>query len=77
TPALIAQGDLIVDALFGAGLARPLVGDAAAAVEAINARRRAGARVLAVDVPSGLSGSTGLANGPVVEADETVTFFRL
>jgi hydroxyethylthiazole kinase-like uncharacterized protein yjeF len=77
TADLIGTGDVLIDALFGAGLARPLAGDAAAAVEAINVRRRAGARVLAVDVPSGLSGSTGEALGPVVEADETVTFFRL
>ncbi|RTL59771.1 MAG: NAD(P)H-hydrate dehydratase [Hyphomicrobiales bacterium] len=77
TADLIQAGDIIVDALFGAGLARPLAGDAVAAVEAINVRRKGGARVLAVDVPSGLSGSTGQAQGPVVEADETVTFFRL
>ncbi|MDX2201984.1 MAG: NAD(P)H-hydrate dehydratase [Hyphomicrobiaceae bacterium] len=77
-PAFFADADLIVDALFGAGLSRPLEGDAAAAVAAINAHRTGGgARVVAVDVPSGLSGSTGSAAGPVVEADETVTFFRL
>lgn len=67
---------LIVDALFGAGLARPLSGIAALAVGAINARRREGVDVLAVDVPSGLDGTTGAASGPVVEATETVTFFR-
>lgn len=64
---------LIVDALFGAGLARPIEGTAAAAVEAIN---RSGTRVLAVDVPSGLDGSTGETAGPVVHATRTVTFFR-
>ena len=64
---------LIVDALFGAGLARPLEGAAAAMVEAINA---SGATVVAVDVPSGLDGTTGRAAGPVVQADRTVTFFR-
>lgn len=65
---------LIVDALFGAGLSRPLTGEAAAAVERINA---AGCPILAVDVPSGLDGDTGLAAGPVVTANETTTFFRL
>jgi hydroxyethylthiazole kinase-like uncharacterized protein yjeF len=65
---------LIVDALFGAGLNRPLEGEAAALVSSINAAQRP---VVAVDVPSGLSGDTGCATGPVVAATETVTFFRL
>ncbi|MGZ5863286.1 MAG: NAD(P)H-hydrate epimerase, partial [Methyloceanibacter sp.] len=64
---------LIVDALFGAGLARPLEGAAAAAVKAMNA---SGCPILAVDVPSGLDGTTGAATGPVVQALRTVTFFR-
>ncbi len=66
--------DLVVDALFGAGLSRPLDGAARAAVERIDA---AGRPVLAVDVPSGLSGDTGEAMGAAVRATETVTFFRL
>jgi ADP-dependent NAD(P)H-hydrate dehydratase / NAD(P)H-hydrate epimerase len=65
--------DLIVDALFGAGLKRPLTGSTAKAVAAMNACRKP---VLAVDVPSGLDGATGAADGPVVEATRTVTFFR-
>ena len=65
--------ELIVDALFGAGLTRPLEGAAAAAVEAIN---RSGCPVLAVDVPSGLDGTTGIAAGAVVHAQRTATFFR-
>lgn len=76
--ALLEGADVVVDALFGAGLSRPLQGEAAAAVEAVNgARRDGGSSVLAVDVPSGLDGSTGWAAGPVVQADQTVTFFRL
>lgn len=67
------QHDIIVDALFGAGLSRPLDGEAAAAVAAVN---ESGRPVVAVDVPSGLSGDTGLADGPVIRATETVTFFR-
>lgn len=70
----LATADLIVDALFGAGLTRPLVGRAADMVDRINA---APARTLAVDVPSGLDGTTGGAEGPVVHADATVTFFRM
>lgn len=68
-----AGPDLIIDALFGAGLTRPLEGAAAGIVAEINA---SGARILAVDVPSGLYGDTGQAAGPVIRADETVTFFR-
>lgn len=65
--------DLIIDALFGAGLSRPLEGEAADIVASVNLR---GAPVLAVDVPSGLDGTTGRSLGPVIEADATVTFFR-
>jgi hydroxyethylthiazole kinase-like uncharacterized protein yjeF len=68
------DADLVVDALFGAGLDRPLTGDIAALVARVNA---AGKTVVSVDVPSGLSGDTGQAEGPVTRADETVTFFRL
>jgi len=70
----LTKADLIVDALFGAGLARPLEGTAADVVAAINA---AGKPVVAVDVPSGLDGTTGSSCGPVVQATSTVTFFRL
>lgn len=66
--------DLIVDALFGAGLSRPLEGEVAALVCAVNA---SGRPVVAVDVPSGLSGDTGKSHGEVVRAVQTVTFFRL
>src|SRR6266481_7899341 len=52
----LAGADVIVDALFGAGLDRPLVGDALAAVMAMNG---AGAPVIAVDLPSGINGTTG------------------
>ncbi|MGI9404160.1 MAG: NAD(P)H-hydrate dehydratase [Hyphomicrobium sp.] len=70
---MLDEADLIVDALFGAGLARPLDGEAAAAVEAMNA---SGKPIAAVDVPSGLDGTTGTFAGPVVQARQTVTFFR-
>jgi NAD(P)H-hydrate epimerase len=71
---LVGGADLIVDAMFGAGLSRPLGGTAAEVVAAINA---AGRPVVAVDVPSGLDGTTGRVEGPVVKASVTVTFFRL
>jgi hydroxyethylthiazole kinase-like uncharacterized protein yjeF len=66
--------DLAVDALFGAGLSRPLQGQAAEIVRKLN---KADLPVVAIDVPSGLHGD--LARGlddVVVEADVTVTFFR-
>jgi hydroxyethylthiazole kinase-like uncharacterized protein yjeF len=74
SPDTLGGADLIIDALFGAGLTRPLEGTAADVVAAANA---SGQPILAVDVPSGLDGSTGRADGPVIQATETVTFFRL
>jgi len=68
---------LIIDALFGAGLSRPLDGDAGALVDAVNRCRKAGTLVLSVDVPSGLDGTTWVAGPHVVSASSTVTFFRL
>jgi hydroxyethylthiazole kinase-like uncharacterized protein yjeF len=72
-PAAVADCEVVVDALFGAGLARPLEGTAAALVAAMNG---CGARVLAVDLPSGVSGDSGHVLGTAVRASETVTFFR-
>jgi ADP-dependent NAD(P)H-hydrate dehydratase / NAD(P)H-hydrate epimerase len=72
-PQAIGRPALIVDALFGAGLSRPVEGDARAMIEAINAN---GAPVLAVDLPSGVNGTSGAIMGVAVHATETVTFFR-
>ena len=63
--------DLVVDAVGGTGIAGPLRGAAAAAVEGINA---AGRPVVAVDIPTGLDCDTGSAPGSAVRADLTVTF---
>lgn len=65
--------DLVVDALFGIGLSRPLEGEAAAAVTAINAAAGRGARVLAVDLPSGLDADTGEVRGIAVRATRTLS----
>lgn len=64
-------GDVIVDALFGAGLARDLPEEAIRVIEAVNA---AGLPVLAVDLPSGLDGLTGQVRGAAFCATRTVTF---
>lgn len=74
----LGGADLVIDALFGAGLSRDLDGRARAIVERLNAwRASTGKPVLAVDVPSGLDGDTGAVRGVAVTADTTVTFFRL
>jgi NAD(P)H-hydrate epimerase len=70
-PGLLADADLIIDALLGTGLARPVTGEFRAAIDAINA---AGRPVVAVDIPSGLDASTGHPAGVAVRADLTVTF---
>jgi hydroxyethylthiazole kinase-like uncharacterized protein yjeF len=67
-------GDVVVDAIFGTGLARPPEGAFLVAIERIELARVAGARVLSVDVPSGLSADTGRPLGRCVRADRTVTF---
>lgn len=72
-PSSIEGADIVVDALFGSGLARPITGVAAEVIAAVNAST---SPVLAVDVPSGLDGTTGRALGPVIEATRTATFFR-
>ncbi|MFO0830106.1 MAG: NAD(P)H-hydrate epimerase [Phycisphaerales bacterium] len=65
---LRSRPDLVVDALYGSGLDRPLEGPSLDAVRAINA---SGAAVLAVDVPSGLHGDTGEPLGDAVRATIT------
>jgi len=72
-PQAIGKPALIIDALFGAGLNRPVKGDPLEMIEAINAN---GAPVLAVDLPSGINGTSGAVMGAAINAIETVTFFR-
>jgi hydroxyethylthiazole kinase-like uncharacterized protein yjeF len=62
---------LVVDGLFGIGLARPIAGLHAKLIEEINA---IGAPVLALDIPSGINGDTGTLQGVAVRATHTITF---
>ena len=66
-----ASAGVVVDALFGTGLSRPVTGHLASAIAQVNAH--AGIKV-AVDVPSGLDSDRGVPLGACVKADHTVTF---
>ena len=66
--------DVLVDALLGTGLDRPLEGEWAVAVQAV---RSAGRPTLALDIPSGLHADTGQVLGAAVRASVTVTFLAL
>ncbi|MGP1395864.1 MAG: NAD(P)H-hydrate dehydratase [Inquilinaceae bacterium] len=72
-PDLPADAGLVIDALFGAGLARPVEGPAAALLNRVAA---SGLPCVAVDVPSGVHGDTGTVLGTAAPAALTVTFFR-
>jgi NAD(P)H-hydrate epimerase len=78
----LAHADLIVDALFGTGLSKPVEGLLAQVIEDVNAisdrnsRSARGARrvpIVSVDMPSGLASDAQDMGGPVIAADATVT----
>jgi NAD(P)H-hydrate epimerase len=73
TPDLLDGAGIVIDAIFGAGLSRPVEGIAAQVIEAVIHRRLP---VCAIDVPSGLDGATGSVLGIAAPAELTVTFFR-
>jgi hydroxyethylthiazole kinase-like uncharacterized protein yjeF len=77
TPAEVPEGkrwSLVVDGLFGIGLARDVEGDFAKLVDLANAQR---CPVLALDIPSGIASDTGRVLGRAVRATHTVTFIAL
>lgn len=74
SPALLNDGEVVVDALLGTGLHSAVREDAAQVIAAINS---SGRPVLAIDVPSGLDSDTGVPLGDAIRADCTVTFVAL
>ncbi len=66
----LTGAELIIDALYGAGLNRAFPDEIAQRVKA------AGVPIVSIDVPSGLDGRTGQPCGSAIQADLTVTFFR-
>ncbi|PWQ93788.1 NAD(P)H-hydrate dehydratase [Leucothrix arctica] len=67
------NAEIVIDAIFGAGLSRPISSDA---LNIIKALKKSLIPVCAIDVPSGIDGSTGKVLGRAAVADLTVTFFR-
>jgi len=73
--ALISEADIVIDALFGSGLNRPLAGLVTYWIQAVNTSpQRPSQWVLAVDTPSGIDAGTGKIMGAAIRADATVTF---
>jgi len=73
SPACVDGAEVIVDAIFGAGLSRAVEGVVAETIKAANA---SDALIVAADIPSGIDGNTGEVKGIAVNAAATVTFFR-
>jgi len=73
SPHVVENAEVVVDAVFGAGLSRPIDG---VVLDVLQAASQSGAAIVAVDVPSGLDGNTGQINGYAPPADVTVTFGR-
>ncbi|MBN2297972.1 MAG: NAD(P)H-hydrate dehydratase [Deltaproteobacteria bacterium] len=67
----LAGCDVVIDAIFGTGLARNVTGLHADIIDAVNASTK---RVFSLDIPSGVNGDTGLVMGTAVAADYTVSF---
>jgi ADP-dependent NAD(P)H-hydrate dehydratase / NAD(P)H-hydrate epimerase len=70
---ILAESDVVIDGILGTGLSRPVRGLLKRVFQDVN---DADAEVVAVDIPSGLSGDTAAIPGPCVAADYTVTFAR-
>ncbi len=73
-PGTLPRADLVIDAIFGTGFSRAPSGDGERAIQAINA---ASARVLSIDIPSGVDGADGSVPGVAVRADVTLAIQSL
>ena len=75
----LPRGVLLIDAIFGIGLNRPLIDEAAAAVARLNSLRAEenASFLVALDLPSGLCAQTGAIFNAAITADKTVTFLAL
>lgn len=65
------HGAVVIDALFGTGLSKPLAGALAAVVRTVN---ESGVPVISIDIPSGISADTGQVQGAAIRAAQTITF---
>ncbi|MGA8266783.1 MAG: NAD(P)H-hydrate dehydratase, partial [Candidatus Acidiferrales bacterium] len=70
---ILLRADIVLDALFGTGLRGSVEGWLGGVIDDINSRRDV-ARIVAVDIPSGLSADVGEVAGPAVDAHVTITF---
>ena len=68
---LVKEADLVIDGIFGTGIYGDITGFIANVITAVN---NSTAKVLSIDIPSGINGSTGQVCSAAVKADETVTF---
>lgn len=71
---VLSNADVIIDAIFGVGLARPVDGEIAACIDCVN---KSSAHVLSLDIPSGLDADSGRVLGAAVQADRTIAFLGL
>jgi ADP-dependent NAD(P)H-hydrate dehydratase / NAD(P)H-hydrate epimerase len=71
----VLEFGLIIDGIFGIGLSKAPTGDFCDAIRFANAQReKIGTKILAIDIPSGLSADTGVAFTDTINADATITF---
>lgn len=71
---VLSESDILIDALFGAGLDRDVTGTFAELIKRMN---RTGKPIVAIDMPSGIDGETGVVRGTAIRAVASVSFFRL
>lgn len=74
-PAILGQVGIVIDALFGTGLSRPITGEAAYLLEQVAlAQQHHKFDLIGVDGPSGLYGDTGDIDPKTIPVDDTITF---